>query len=856
LVSLVALCATALGNDVTVYVYDREGKLRDDVRVGYSIDGAEAEKAVIQENGVFGLPLAAGSKLTLDVESISVNNADRGVAEIVLDGSAVKFALTLDGESVSVRPISDRALVDIAGNAGPSGAPGPNGCTAAVSCQISDLLGQGAAGTLAANASGTFEVADNFQVNTAGNITNVCIFGIYLNFTTFADCAATTGDALTITYYADAGGSPGAVVAGPFAVANTRVDTGRNLVVGALSFDEYRLTASHAAVPAAMGASLWMGVFNNTTAPCAFAWLTAPPGDGLGAQDGGAGFAPTDYDLSWCHDIDSGGPPPPPPPANDMCADAIPVAVPSVTMGTTTNSTIDPAPFCFTSVTTGGVWYTVTGTGGMLRATTCDAAGFGGSANYDSKISVYCGDCGDVPGLTCVAGNDDNCIGGTNGLFTTTTWCSQAGATYLVLVHGFGGATGNFAMAISETAPSCGGAVFCLTAGACCIDLGGGLFDCVVTTASDCAAMGGDYQGDFSDCPATSYTVSACNGMFEDIENPDPMGNMGMALGLSDDNGVVLPLGFTFDFFGSPKTTVGVTSNGYLTFGTTLGDFTNDPIPNTLEPNDMIAPLWDDFNPFDGGEVYAGTFGMAPNRAFVASWVDVPQFGGVGDSNTFQAILFESGRISFRYLGFSPPSFAGDITVGVENATGTAGTSIDAATIMNGDCIDLMPDVPTTCGSPIVADVEPGECPNMLSGGHVRIAIPGTATHAAAEIDADTVRVRRVDGVGGILSPYRHVAGGPLGTIVDVTSPFHGPLGACDVGSPDGVEDFVFDLRKVDMAEVLQIDTPGAGIALRISGQMADQRTFFSEDVIFVEPAPRRTAPTRTSAGRISSGGF
>jgi hypothetical protein len=836
---VVALSATSWASDVQVRIRDSSGQLRPDVTLGYSVDGAEALKAQLQSAGTFLLEDIVGSKLRLEVEVI---DGPMGIAEVELPPNFDHIAVRFDGTSISAAAIGDWALSDVLGEGSGGGAPGPNGCAAAVSCQISDLMGQGGSGTLAANASGTFEVADNFTATSAGSITSVCIFGIYLNFTTFADCAGTTGDALTITYYANTGGLPGAVIGGPFAVANTRVDTGRNLVVGALSFDEYRLTAAHAAVPLAMGQSVWMGVNNATTAPCAFAWLSAPPGSGGGAQDAGAGFAATDYDLSWCVNASvtggggGGGP------ANDLCADAIAIAVPSTTAGTTVGATIDTgAPFCLTSVTAPGVWYTVTGTGGTLRATTCDAPGFGGSATYDTKISVYCGSCSPLSGLTCVTGNDDSCVGGTDIFRSTVTWCSQAGATYRILVHGFGSGTGTFSMNVSQTAPpTCGGAVSCLTTGACCIDLGGGMFNCVQTTASDCAAQGGAYQGDNTACPSVSYLVSACNGQFEDIENPDPMGNMGMALGLIDDNGVVLPLGFTFNFFGNPKTTVGVASNGYLTFGTSLTDFTNDPIPNTATPNDLIAPLWDDFNPALGGEVYAGTFGMAPNRAFVASWVGVPQFAN-SDSNTFQAILFEnSGRISYRYLGFSPPSFAGDITVGVENATGTAGTSIDAATITNGQCINLLPDVPSACGSPIVVDVEPNDCPNLfndLNAGLVQITLPGTASHPAADVVPSSVRMRRADGQGGSVALYQRAVNGELGTIGDVTTPFNGPIGSCDIGTPDGLDDLSFEVRTRDINDALGLDqlANGTQVTVEFSGLMVDGRVFTSQDVVTVD---------------------
>jgi hypothetical protein len=79
------------------------------------------------------------------------------------------------------------------------------------------------------------------------------------------------------------------------------------------------------------------------------------------------------------------------------------------------------------------------GTGNTMTASTCN------EADYDTKISVFCADC-EAP--TCVAGVDDS--SGCAGFTTSLPWASQAGAEYLVLVHGFGGATGNFNLAILD----------------------------------------------------------------------------------------------------------------------------------------------------------------------------------------------------------------------------------------------------------------------------------------------------------------------------------------------------------------------------------------------------------------------
>ena len=133
----------------------------------------------------------------------------------------------------------------------------------------------------------------------------------------------------------------------------------------------------------------------------------------------------------------------PTPPANDLCANAIAITVPSTTVGTTVNATADAAPTCVTTNTAPGVWYTFTNPVGngvnRVVLNTCLAT------SYDSKLSVYTGTCA---ALTCVTGNDDFC-----GLQSQVSVNTTGGnTTYRVLVHGFGSATGAFSLFAQQLA--------------------------------------------------------------------------------------------------------------------------------------------------------------------------------------------------------------------------------------------------------------------------------------------------------------------------------------------------------------------------------------------------------------------
>ncbi len=128
------------------------------------------------------------------------------------------------------------------------------------------------------------------------------------------------------------------------------------------------------------------------------------------------------------------------PPPNDECTGAISMDCGETVVGETNTATFDAsAPVCVTGITAPGVWYTFTDDTGLVTNYTlsmCD-----GGTDYDSKITVYSGDCG---ALDCVVDNDDSC-----GLQSEVSWQGDGSTTYYILVHGFGSSTGNFSMALS-----------------------------------------------------------------------------------------------------------------------------------------------------------------------------------------------------------------------------------------------------------------------------------------------------------------------------------------------------------------------------------------------------------------------
>jgi len=57
---------------------------------------------------------------------------------------------------------------------------------------------------------------------------------------------------------------------------------------------------------------------------------------------------------------------------------------------------------------------------------------------------------------------------------------------------------------------------------------------------------------------------------------------------VGDDVYATVPIGFDFDFYGVTHNTIYASSNGYLTFGGSRTDYSNDNIPSTTDPDTTL----------------------------------------------------------------------------------------------------------------------------------------------------------------------------------------------------------------------------------------------------------------------------
>jgi hypothetical protein len=149
-----------------------------------------------------------------------------------------------------------------------------------------------------------------------------------------------------------------------------------------------------------------------------------------------------------------------------------------------------------------------------------------------------------------------------------------------------------------------------------------------------------------------------------------------------------VPLGFPFTFYGNTFTSIEISSNGFVGFGTGTdvkhGCCGGEVIPTSTstETNltalaggtNLIALAWTDWNPTLGGTIRYETRGTAPNRQFIVQWTDIQEYRTAG-LLTAQLVLSEASGDITMYTT-SQSSTQHFVTQGIQNSTGTAAVFI------------------------------------------------------------------------------------------------------------------------------------------------------------------------------------
>ncbi len=168
-----------------------------------------------------------------------------------------------------------------------------------------------------------------------------------------------------------------------------------------------------------------------------------------------------------------------------------------------------------------------------------------------------------------------------------------------------------------------------------------------------------------------------CNLFYVNSIPFSPLSPGATTLTLGDDAVTSVSMGMSFSYFCNTFTQLTISSNGWVSFNTYGAgqSYSADvAMPNTNNPNNIIALAWDDLNPNSGGTITYGLSGTAPNRRFVVTYSNVRHFGSTATVTT-QLILYETTNI-IEIHNTSIQNDGGSLTQGIEGPGGTIAATI------------------------------------------------------------------------------------------------------------------------------------------------------------------------------------
>lgn len=203
-------------------------------------------------------------------------------------------------------------------------------------------------------------------------------------------------------------------------------------------------------------------------------------------------------------------------------------------------------------------------------------------------------------------------------------------------------------------------------------------------------------------------------------------------LNLGDDSTIQVDLGFEFPYWGQTFTSAWVSSNGFISFGTSSHLCCNGA-PIEQAPRNTIYGFWTDL--ISGGNPYY----RRDNGSFLVGWYATNEYG-TGIQETFELNLFSSGDIQFNFgslglqyhdatAGITGPNAGDNIQLfygrNPSAITGTSWSLLGAAPIAQVDC-NVTPQDPS-CPPEMIAPID------FVSSSPIATIIDAYTADAAAD---------------------------------------------------------------------------------------------------------------------------
>ena len=141
----------------------------------------------------------------------------------------------------------------------------------------------------------------------------------------------------------------------------------------------------------------------------------------------------------------------------------------------------------------------------------------------------------------------------------------------------------------------------------------------------------------------------------------------------------LMPIGFTFNFYGADYDEFLINPNGWMGFGADNEEWSNSSLPDTDAPRPAIMPLWDDLYPAIGGNGGGNVYYQSFDDYLVVMFDGVIHYpGDFNGTYDFEVIIWDTGDIKLQYN-----SLDGDLdtcTIGIQDAQAS-----DALQILHND---------------------------------------------------------------------------------------------------------------------------------------------------------------------------
>ncbi len=160
----------------------------------------------------------------------------------------------------------------------------------------------------------------------------------------------------------------------------------------------------------------------------------------------------------------------------------------------------------------------------------------------------------------------------------------------------------------------------------------------------------------------------------------------------------ILPSG-GFRYRGTLFTSLAVCSNGWLSLSDGVDSSYSGRVPDSLPPNNVLAPFWTDLYPVGGsyGNAYYFQDTLGGRNRTIVEWDSVAGFNS-GTYYKLEVILDatkDAVFFQYKYSGNWTGQTAG---IGIENTTGKVGLAVGQSNLANGYAIKFYTDIPHNVG--------------------------------------------------------------------------------------------------------------------------------------------------------------